>query len=761
MTGTELEQHKPMKIAFIDVYNRIPINSGGDWWTFQLLTDLARNNSVSMYYTTEKSSEGGYLPKDISFDTHVLPSRVKWGRVSTRLNVIRPDTLWDKAPIRDIEADCVFTLVYGYQMAAYIAKKNGAPLVLVMQNVEWEYAKSIHSPWHLPLRILENWTLNRVDAVITISPRDYDYAVKHGSRRVFYIPPQPDAHVFSPDGARYDYGGDRFNVLFYGSLDRHQNWVALSFIAKKLVPALARERSNGGFKVHVFGSGKPPDDLLSGTGINFIGAVSDPGMYIRGADAIIIPVTNPSGMKVRAVESLACGKPVVATPEAVQGLPEDLRAMTYVASTADEFVEALKGIRDGRLRNKTNASLFFRRMQKHSVDDVLSYVSKKRQAVKSRIALLGSRGIPAKYGGFETFAERVAPALAAEGREVWVSCEGAAPPRPSEYKGVKLFYFPFKPFRLLRRAFYETVYDVYSLVRASLTCDCMIMLGYGAGLFFFIPKLFRKKIAVNVDGREWTREKYNSLVKTALRVNELLALRYADVVIADSRVIQAYLKASQGRESTFISYGADEPASVRWDPSRLGALPGDLGSLESGEYFLVVARLERDNNISMMVKGFLAARTDKKLVIVGNFVDSSYERCVHAFIADHRCGDRVSFVGGVYEKDLLTMLRRHCCAYLHGHSAGGTNPSLLEAMITRNLIIAHDNPCNREVCDRFALFFNDPASLRTAIESVGDDPEAYDALRDGAFDRAKKEYTWDHVIREYEALLNDVLLCAK
>ena len=124
--------------------------------------------------------------------------------------------------------------------------------------------------------------------------------------------------------------------------------------------------------------------------------------------------------------------------------------------------------------------------------------------MKSRIALLGSRGIPAKYGGFETFAERVAPALAAEGREVWVSCEGTARPRPAEYKGVKLFYFPLKPFR---RVFYETIYDIYSLVRASLTCDCVIMLGYGAGFFFFIPKLFRKKIAVNVDGREWTREK--------------------------------------------------------------------------------------------------------------------------------------------------------------------------------------------------------------------------------------------------------------
>lgn len=352
----------------------------------------------------------------------------------------------------------------------------------------------------------------------------------------------------------------------------------------------------------------------------------------------------------------------------------------------------------------------------------------------------------------------MAPALAAEGREVWVSCEGTALPRPSEYKGVKLFYFPLKPFR---RVFYETIYDIYSLVRASLTCDCVIMLGYGAGFFFFIPKLFRKKIAVNVDGREWTREKYNSFEKTALHVNELFALRYADATIADARAIQAYLKASRAREATFIPYGVDVPARVQWNPSRLGALPDDLDHLETGEYFLIVARLERDNNVSTMVEGFLTARTDKKLVIVGNFLDSSYRDGIHTLIAEHRGQDRVTFSGGIYEKDLLTMLRQHCFAYLHGHSAGGTNPSLLEAMIARNLIIAHDNPYNREVCDGFALFFNDSASLRTLIESVLGQPEAYDTLRDGAFDRAKNEYAWDRVFRDYEALLDDVLRCGK
>jgi len=379
--------------------------------------------------------------------------------------------------------------------------------------------------------------------------------------------------------------------------------------------------------------------------------------------------------------------------------------------------------------------------------------------MKSRIALLGSRGIPAKYGGFETFAERVAPALAAEGREVWVSCEGTAPRRPSEYKGVKLFYFPLKPFR---RVFYETTYDIYSLLRASLTCDCVIMLGYGAGFFFFIPKLFRKKIAVNVDGREWTREKYNSLEKTALHVNELFALRYADVAIADARAIKAYLKTSRGVEATYIPYGVDVPASAPWNPAMLRALhsTSELASLESSAYYLLVARLERENNIDMIVQGFLAADTDKQLIIVGDFLDSRYQSEIDALISHDRGYDRVTFVGAVYEHDVLSMLRQHCFAYLHGHSAGGTNPSLLEAMIAQNVILAHDNPYNREVCDRFALFFNDASAVCTHIRSLEAHPDAYQGLRIGASNRAKNDYSWSRVVQQYEMLIDDVL-CKK
>ena len=368
---------KTMEIAFVDIYNRIPMSSGGDWWMFQLCADLSQNNNVSTFYTSERNDVGGYQPEDVGFRTIHLDSRIDWHRRSKWLEMLRPDLLWPKTQIRDINADLVLTTVYGYHIAATISKANKAPLTLVMHNVEWQYVQSLGSLWYVPLRVLENWILKRVNAVITISPPDYDYAVKHTSRQgVFYIPPKPDVRVFNPDGARYDFGSNRFNVLFYGSLDRRQNQTALNFIENELIPALAREHLDDVVAVHVFGSGKMPPGLLSGTDIDFIGSVADPGIYIRGADAIIVPIKNPSGTKLRAIESLACGKPVVTTPEAAEGLSADLKAMVYIADTADEFVKTLNDIRLGVLANKAKPSVVLGQSLGDTMDDVLNYVLK-------------------------------------------------------------------------------------------------------------------------------------------------------------------------------------------------------------------------------------------------------------------------------------------------------------------------------------------------------------------------------------------------
>lgn len=374
--------------------------------------------------------------------------------------------------------------------------------------------------------------------------------------------------------------------------------------------------------------------------------------------------------------------------------------------------------------------------------------------MKRSIAVIGSRGIPAKYGGFETFVERVAPSLVDDGYEVWASCEGTDPPHLSSYKGVKLFYFPIKPFR---RVFYETMYDIFSLARASVTCDSVLMLGYGAGFFFFIPKLFRKNIFVNVDGMEWKREKYNKLEQAALYVSERFALFYADKVVADAHAIQSYL-AAHGRLAVFIPYGVEDPGSVLWDPSQLDKLRStdSLANIISREYLLIIARLERENNIDMMVDAFLTARTDKKLIIVGSFLDLDYQKEIETLVARRRGHDRITFVGAIYDKNVLNMLRQHSFAYLHGHSAGGTNPSLLEAMISRSLICAHDNPFNREVCDKFALFFKDATELSAYIHSLETClTEDDEQRRENAYNRAKTEYSWDRVLHDYEALISD------
>ncbi len=377
---------------------------------------------------------------------------------------------------------------------------------------------------------------------------------------------------------------------------------------------------------------------------------------------------------------------------------------------------------------------------------------------KPRIAIIGSRGIPAAYGGFETFAEHLAPRLAADGYDVTVSCEGRAAPRPKTYKGVTLFYFPLKPFR---RVLYETMYDVYALFRASILCDCVLMLGYGAGLFFWIPRLFRKRLAVNVDGLEYTRGKYNRVEKAALYVNELFALLFAHTIVADAWAVSTFLD-RRGHAAVCIPYGVDVPAPVSWDPSLVPAdRDGGKVDLTADGYYLMVARLERENNVHAIVEGFLTARTTRPLVVVGAFVDSEYEEKVRALVRQGNAEHKVLFVGSIYDHVTLTMLRQHCRAYVHGHSAGGTNPSLLEAMAARALIVAHDNPYNREVCGQHAFFFTNAATLARTLSTIEysrqEEAQRFVLLRNGARDRVRQKYTWDGALHAYETVLTDLV----
>jgi glycosyltransferase involved in cell wall biosynthesis len=374
--------------------------------------------------------------------------------------------------------------------------------------------------------------------------------------------------------------------------------------------------------------------------------------------------------------------------------------------------------------------------------------------VLSKVAIIGSRGIPAKYGGFETFVEEVSTRLISHGHVIYVSCEGGNSPKMPDYKGVKLFYFPLKPFY---RVVYETMYDVYSMIKSCTLCDSIYILGYGAGFFFFIPKIFGKRLIINVDGIEWRRNKYNRLEKMILYFSEILAVKFADVVVADAQAIKKYIELSYKKDALFIPYGAEPPQKERWDSLKFDGIPGGerLKNIKPNDYYLVVARLEPENSIYEIIEGYLLSRVNKKLVIVGNFLNHKYEKKVHDIIRMHGAEDRVIFTGGIYINRLLNMLRQNCYVYIHGHSAGGTNPSLLEAMIMENIIIAHDNEFNREVGGVSILYFKGSKDLADKLAKIDNKIDDYVKLKNTASRRVKDEYSWEKIAMCYNELFKN------
>ena len=370
----------------------------------------------------------------------------------------------------------------------------------------------------------------------------------------------------------------------------------------------------------------------------------------------------------------------------------------------------------------------------------------------SKIAIIGSRGIPAKYGGFETAVEAVAPRLVEKGWNIFASCEGLRDQsKPAVYKGVNLFYFPVRPFF---RIVYEVLYDVYSLVKSSLVCDCIYMLGYGAGLFFFIPKIVRKKLVVNVDGLEWKREKFNKLEKSILLTSERAAVAFADVIVADSKEIKKYIEGRYKKKAVYITNGVDAPQVEKWDEQKFsgqGFLKENTALLPK-DYWLAVARLEPENNIHVTVQAFLKSTSNRKLVIIGNFSSKKYQRHVLKILEDNNAGERVILTGAIYDVHLLNMLRQNCFAYIHGHSVGGTNPTLLEAMSMKNLVIAHGNEFNREVGGQTTLYFKDASDLAAKIEEIENKPDSFAHLKEAAYSRVLSNYSWTDIVQEYDKL---------
>lgn len=378
-----------------------------------------------------------------------------------------------------------------------------------------------------------------------------------------------------------------------------------------------------------------------------------------------------------------------------------------------------------------------------------------------KITIIGSRGIPAKYGGFETFAEGLTENLVENGHDITVSCEYEPPNlRKKDYNGAKLEYFPIKPPKnYLLRKFYENLSDIYFLIRLSRKTNLIYFLGIEVGMFLFIPKIINRKskVVVNVDGVMWERTKFNALERWLLKINHDLATLFADKIIVDAHEMKNYVNEKYWKKTTYISYGIDSPNRIIWDKNHPTLkMYNNPIEITPEKYHLVVARLEPENNIQTIIDAYIHAEIELPLLVVGDFTSEQYQKEIKFRISEAPNKPYIIFLGSIYDQKFLNMLRQNCAAYIHGHTVGGTNPSLLEAAISRNIIIAHDNQFNREVCGESAVYFTNELELTRKLQSISKFPENYQNMKDDVYHYVLNNYSWKKITENYLLVFNQI-----
>jgi glycosyltransferase involved in cell wall biosynthesis len=358
-----------------------------------------------------------------------------------------------------------------------------------------------------------------------------------------------------------------------------------------------------------------------------------------------------------------------------------------------------------------------------------------------RFAIVGTRGIPARYGGFETFAEELSTRLTVRGHQLTVYCRERH--NEPSYRGVKLVYLP-----TLRHKYFDTIAHTWiSTLHLALwrligrKQDAILYCNAANALFTWLPRILGMPVALNVDGLERNRKKWNRLARAWYRVSEWLATWMPDVVVTDASAIQDYYRERYHRESAMIPYGAE------LGPVETDAVLQQLG-LEPGKYFLYVSRMEPENNGLVVRESFEQVETPLKLALIG---DAPYAA---EYIARVRAtkDSRIVIPGAIYGVGYRE-LGSHCFAYIHATEVGGTHPALIEAMGRGALTLYLDTPENAEVAGGAGLPFTS-SNLAQVIREVLDMPEAdREAWRARAKERVRTRYSWDRVTDAYEKLL--------
>jgi glycosyltransferase involved in cell wall biosynthesis len=357
-----------------------------------------------------------------------------------------------------------------------------------------------------------------------------------------------------------------------------------------------------------------------------------------------------------------------------------------------------------------------------------------------KIGILGTRGIPNRYGGFEQCAEYLALGLVEKGHRVWVYNSHNHEYQEKEWRGVQIIHCNDPEHKLGTAG--QFIYDLNCINDArKRNFDVLLQLGYTSNSIWYWRWPKKAKNIVNMDGLEWKRSKYSSKVQKFLKVAEKWAAVHGDILIADSVGIQEHLKETYNKPSHFIPYGADVFETP--DPKVLetyGVVPY--------EYDMLMARMEPENNIETIIRGHIKSGTQRTLLVIGKTENTFGTHLVNTYGTQ----SGIKFLGGIYNIDIINNLRYYSHLYFHGHSVGGTNPSLLEAMGSYSLIAAHGNVFNKAVLGDDAFYFMDEDELAALIITVAD-KKAHASRLDNNIKKIRTRYNWARIVDDYEAVM--------
>lgn len=354
--------------------------------------------------------------------------------------------------------------------------------------------------------------------------------------------------------------------------------------------------------------------------------------------------------------------------------------------------------------------------------------------MKLKVAIIGTNGLPGRYGGWDQLLNHLTLNLKEKFSFIVYTSSYNAVKGLKEYNGAKLKIVPLKA-----NGMQSVFYDAISLFHAAINYDVLLVLGTSGCIFLPLIRLINKRIILNPDGQEWKRGKWSKPVKKFLSISEKFGIKFANIIIADNKKIQEYLNETYKKESILIEYGGDNASYVPMSQKTINKY-----SIEPNKYAFKVCRIEPENNIDLILEAFKTIKMN--LVLVGNWNFSKYGKNLRLKYNNYA---NLKLLDPIYEPYCLDELRSNCGLYIHGHSVGGTNPSLVEAMNLGLCCIVYNVEYNIETTENSAIYFNTVADLQDVIERFENNKIDVSSYRAKMKEIAKRRYTWAVIVDKY------------